>query len=414
MYFEQNTFKLSNMLQGDLISLFDDMLWNKETLKTRLINYNYSTNELSQINIKRFKCWFAFRYSHPIINTHKSLNLKSKKIKSVELFAGAGGLALGLEQAGFAHLLLNDFDKDACNTLKTNRPDWNVVCDAVENLTNQNLLKLLHLEEGELDLLSGGYPCQAFSYAGKHLGLNDIRGTMFYYYAKALEQLKPKMFLVENVKGLTTHDHGKTLQIMISMFHDIGYKVEYKVLNAWDYGVAEKRERMIMIGIRNDINIKFEYPTPHSYKPILKDVLQNVPKSEGAIYSQEKQAILKLVPPGGCWRDLPAKIAKKYLKGSYYLEGGKTGIARKISWNEPSLAILCSPCMKQTDRCHPDEIRPFTVRESARIQSFPDDWIFTGNLNSKYKQIGNAVPVNLAKEIGLAIINTLEKWKNNI
>ena len=275
----------------------------------------------------------------------------------------------------------------------------------------QDLLKKLNIKEGELDLLSGGYPCQSFSYAGKRLGLNDVRGTMFYYYAKILKQLKPKMFLAENVKGLVSHDGGKTLQTMINVFEEIGYRVQYKVLNAWDYGVAEKRERIVIIGIRNDIPVEFEYPTPYEYKPVLRDALKDVPKSEGASYPQSKKEVFDLVPPGGCWRDLPEEVAKAYMKGSYNLGGGKTGMARRISWDEPSLTILCSPCMKQTDRCHPDETRPFTIRESARIQSFPDTWQFTGSLNSKYKQIGNAVPVNLAKEIGLSIIKVLKEIK---
>lgn len=347
------------------------------------------------------------------IDANKLLNVCQNKetFTNVELFAGAGGLALGLEEAGFENLLSNDFDKDSCDTLKLNRPNWNVVCDSVENLAEKDLLKMLNLKEGELDLLSGGYPCQSFSYAGKRLGLNDVRGTMFYYYAKILKQLKPKIFLAENVKGLVSHDGGKTLQTMINVFEEIGYRVQYKVLNAWDYGVAEKRERVVIIGIRNDIQVDYEYPTPHDYKPVLRDVLKNVPKSEGATYPQSKKEVFDLVPPGGCWRDLPEDIARSYMKGSYNLGGGKTGMARRISWDEPSLTILCSPCMKQTDRCHPDETRPFTVRESARIQSFPDTWQFCGNLHSKYKQIGNAVPVNLAKEIGLSIIKVLKEIK---
>lgn len=341
------------------------------------------------------------------------LNISNNKRKftNIELFAGAGGLALGLEQAGFDNLLSNDFDNNSCSTLKANRPEWNVVCESIELLAEKDLLTLLNLKEGELDLLSGGYPCQSFSYAGKRLGLNDIRGTMFYYYAEILKQLKPKMFLAENVKGLVSHDKGKTLQTMIDVFQEIGYKVKYKVLNAWDYGVAEKRERIVMIGVRNNLDIDFEYPEPHSYKPVLRDVLKDVPLSEGAVYPQKKKEVFDLVPPGGCWRSLPEQIAKEYMKGSYGLGGGKTGMARRISWDEPSLAILCSPCMKQTDRCHPDETRPFTVRESARIQSFPDDWKFCGNMLNQYKQIGNAVPVNFAKEIGLAIIKALKEIK---
>lgn len=327
----------------------------------------------------------------------------------IELFAGAGGLALGLELAGFEEIGLVEFDSKACETLKMNRPEWNVIEEDIVEVSKRDLLKEFNIKEGELDLLSGGYPCQSFSYAGKKLGLDDVRGTMFYYYAEFIKQLKPKMFLAENVKGLTTHDKGKTIQTMIDVFKDLGYSVEWKVLNAWDYGVAEKRQRVVIIGIRNDLKdkIKFEYPKPHEYKPVLRDVLKNVPDSIGAKYPESKKKVFDLVPPGGYWKDLPDDVARDYMKSCYFMGGGRTGIARRLSWDEPSLTLTCSPMMKQTDRCHPDESRPFTTREYARIQSFPDEWQFAGKMNDIYKQIGNAVPVNLAKCVGEAIMNAL-------
>lgn len=333
------------------------------------------------------------------------------KRKCIELFAGAGGLALGLEKAGFEEIGLVEIDKTACDTLRLNRPNWNVIEEDIVKFSQKDLLKEFKLKKGELDLLSGGYPCQSFSYAGKKLGLEDVRGTMFFYYAEFLRQLQPKMFLAENVKGLTTHDGGRTIQTMVDVFEDLGYSVEWKVLNAWDYGVAEKRQRVVIIGTRNDLkeNVKFEYPEPHDYKPVLRDVLQNVPESVGAKYPEKKKKVFDLVPPGGYWRDLPDDVARDYMKSCYFMGGGRTGIARRISWDEPSLTLTCSPMMKQTDRCHPDESRPFTTREYARIQSFPDEWSFSGKMNDIYKQIGNAVPVELAKEVGISIMNALNK-----
>lgn len=343
------------------------------------------------------------------------MSLKKQKVyTSLELFAGAGGLALGLEQAGFNHIGLVEIDKVASATLKANRPNWNVLVDDIGDLSSVNLKKLFNLKEGELDLLSGGYPCQSFSYAGNRKGFDDTRGTLFYHYTEFLKQLKPKMFLAENVRGLISHDKGKTLEMMINTFEDLNYKVEWKVLNSWDYGVAQKRERIFIIGTRKDLKnkINFLFPHPHNYKPVLKDVLKNVPKSPSSKYSDVKLEVLKLVPPGGCWRDLPNNIAKEYMKSTYYMGGGRTGIARRLSWDEPSLTLTCSPAQKQTERCHPDEIRPFTTREYARIQSFPDDWEFCGAVTNVYKQIGNAVPVNLAKEVGLKIIEALSGDKN--
>ncbi len=333
---------------------------------------------------------------------------------TIELFAGAGGLALGVEKAGFNTIGLVEFNKDACNTLKLNRPNWNVICDDIANISDKNLEKLFNIKKGDLDLLSGGAPCQSFSYAGKRLGLEDARGTLFYHYAIFLEKLQPKMFIFENVKGLLTHDKGKTYDTILAIFEKAGYVIQKKVLNAWDYGVAQKRERLFTIGIRNDLSnkINFKFPKKHDYKPLLKDVLYNVPQSVSIPYGEKKKKIFDLVPPGGYWKDIDPLIAKEYMKSCWNMEGGRTGILRRMSMNEPSLTVLTSPSQKQTERCHPLESRPFTVRENARCQSFPDDWEFCGNAMSQYKQVGNAVPVNLAYEIAKEVYNSLEEIKN--
>lgn len=335
---------------------------------------------------------------------------KLRKFISIELFAGAGGLALGLEKAGFESKALIEIDNDAAETLKTNRPAWNVVCDDIANISELNLCEYFNLEHGELDLLSGGAPCQAFSYAGKRLGFEDARGTLFYHYAVFLKKLQPKIFLFENVRGLLTHDKGRTYQTMLNVFAECGYSVQKKILNAWDYGNAQKRERLITIGIRKDLidKVKIKFPEPHEYKPVLRDILKDVPESPCARYSEYKRKIFELVPPGGYWRDIPEDIAKEYMKKCWNMAGGRTGILRRMSLDEPSLAVLTSPSQKQTERCHPIEARPFSVRENARIQSFPDDWIFCGSVASQYRQIGNAVPVNLAKDIAIEIRKGLE------
>ncbi|MBN2922014.1 MAG: DNA cytosine methyltransferase, partial [Lactobacillus sp.] len=148
----------------------------------------------------------------------------------------------------------------------------------------------------------------------------------------------------------------------------------------------------------------------YTYQPVLRDVLKDVPKSEGASYPASKIEVLNLVPPGGCWVNLPENVAKSYMGASYHSGGGRRGMARRLSWNEPSLTLTTSPAQKQTERCHPDETRPFTVREYARIQSFPDDWEFAGSTNNQYKQIGNAVPVNLAEAIGKSVVNYLNQF----
>ena len=342
-------------------------------------------------------------------HTHK----KDGNYRSLELFAGAGGLALGLEQAGFQHVGLVEFNKAAAATLSANRPQWQVLCEDVATVADRDLEKQFGVTCGELDLLSGGAPCQSFSYAGKRLGLNDVRGTMFYYYAIFLRKLQPKMFLFENVRGLLNHDGGRTFSTILNIFQEEGYTTQHQVLNAWFYGVPQKRERLITIGIRNDLANKatFHYPQPHAIKPVLRDIrLDRHPdESECARYSKAKADVFALVPPGGYWRDIDPHIARAYMKSCWDMEGGRTGILRRMSLDEPSLTVLTSPGMKQTDRCHPLEVRPFSYRENARIQTFPDDWQFCGSLLEKYKQVGNAVPVALAKEIGIQIIRTLQQ-----
>ena len=329
---------------------------------------------------------------------------------TIELFAGAGGLALGVENAGFETIGLIEFDKDAADTLKRNRPEWNVINEDIANISCLDLEEYFTIKKGELDLLSGGAPCQAFSYAGKRLGLEDARGTLFYHYALFLEKLQPKMFLFENVRGLLTHDHGKTYETMLDIFQKAGYTIDRNVLNAWDYGVPQKRERLITIGIRNDLVGKatYTFPHKHDYKPVLRDVLLDCPKGPGIPYGEKKKKIFELVPPGGYWKDIDPQIAKDYMKSCWDMEGGRTGILRRMSLDEPSLTVLTSPSQKQTERCHPLEARPFTVRENARCQTFPDEWEFCGSVASQYKQVGNAVPVNLAYEIAKEIMNTLD------
>lgn len=334
-----------------------------------------------------------------------------KKFKTIELFAGAGGLALGLEKAGFDTIALIENNKDAAKTLEKNRPNWWVICEDIENISSQDLNEYFSLEIGQLDLLSGGAPCQSFSYAGNRLGLEDARGTLFYHYALFLKKLQPKMFLFENVRGLESHDSGKTFKLIRSIFAEEGYAIYKRVLNAWDYGVAQKRERLFTIGIRSDLNngVDFRFPLTNIYKPVLRDVLKNVPVSPYIPYSDYKRKIFDLVPPGGYWKDIPEDIAKEYMKSCWYMGGGRTGILRRLSLDEPSLTVLTSPTQKQTERCHPIETRPFSIRENARIQSFPDDWEFVGSVAEQYRQIGNAVPVNLAYAVALQIKKSLEQ-----
>jgi len=350
--------------------------------------------------LPEFKFWFDKKEYEP----EKPI----KPYNVIELFAGAGGLALGFEKSGLKSLVLNELDKDACNTLRINRPDWNILEGDIKKFSFKKY-------KGEVDIVSGGFPCQAFSYAGKKLGFEDARGTLFFEFARAIKECNPKICLGENVRGLFKHDSGRTLKGMVDILDELGYNVvDPKIVKAIFHKVPQKRERLIIVGIRKDLQAKFDFPPPSNRIYTMRDVLYkgdlfdcDVPKSEGSKYPENKKKILKLIPQGGYWRDLPENLQKEYMGKSFYLGGGKTGMARRLSLDEPSLTLTTSPAQKQTERCHPIETRPLNVREYARIQTFPDEWIFSGSISQQYKQIGNAVPVNLAYFLGCELIKTL-------
>ena len=330
-------------------------------------------------------------------------NKMKMKPKFIEVCAGCGGLSLGFIQSGFETILLNEIDKNCIHTLKTNHTNINIDEGSMCNLS---LIKY----KKEVDILMGGMPCQAFSQSGKRLGFNDPRGQLILEFNRLINECEPKMILVENVKGLRTHNKGDTLKEIIKEFENNGkYRISTAVLNSVNYEVPQKRERIFIIGVLSSIKKEFEFPQPIKRQILLKDVLKDVPTSVGIQYSEKKKNVLELVPQGGCWVDLPKKIQEEYV-GDKMLKsgGGKRGIARRLSMEEPSLTLLTSPCQKQTDRCHPLETRPLNIREYARIQTFPDTYEFKGSITNQYKQIGNAVPVNLAYHMAKEIFKFLE------
>ncbi|MEG1701178.1 MAG: DNA (cytosine-5-)-methyltransferase [Alistipes sp.] len=391
--------------------------------KATLLKWEASGLYVSQIEQPRGKVFKIQDLMHvpaikEMVESNWEQELQTKPLRdytSIELFAGAGGLAIGLERAGFSHVMLNEIDHNACETLRANRPQWNVVEQDVRQIDFTPY-------RDKVDFISGGFPCQSFSFAGKQGGFSDTRGTLFFELARAIKEIRPKVFMGENVKGLAAHDQGKTLQTIKNAIQELGYTlVDPRVLKAIKYQVPQKRERLLLIGIRNDLisYATFKWPAPYHRIMTLEDAFfkgqlfdEDVPRSEGQKYPPQKQRVLEQVPMGGDWRNLPVEVQKEYMGGSFALGGGKTGMARRLSLKEPSLTLTCAPAQKQTERCHPLETRPLTVREYARIQTFPDNWTFTGSMSSKYKQIGNAVPVNLAYAVGRSLIrllNDLEK-----
>lgn len=335
------------------------------------------------------------------VQTHELSQTQSYTF--IEVCAGCGGLSSGFIDAGFKPLLINEIDKTCCKTLRKNHPGVLIKEGSMVDLD-------LKPYKGRVDVLQGGVPCQAFSQAGERKGLEDPRGKLIVQFNKLINDCEPKMFVVENVKGLTTHNKGETLQGILTLFENNGlYKIYHKVLNAKDFNVPQKRERIVIVGVRSTIQSTFTYPEKSTRMILLKDVLTNVPPSIGAKYPAHKEAVMKLVPQGGCWVDLPDDIQKEYMgEKGLAAGGGKRGMARRLSMNEQCLTLTTSPCQKQTERCHPIETRPLNVREYARIQTFPDSYIFEGSMASQYKQIGNAVPVQLAFALATQIKNFLD------
>lgn len=320
-------------------------------------------------------------------------------ISAISLFSGGGGFSLGMELAGVSGVAYVEKDKYAASTLRTNRPNWNVI--------EQDVTQVDFHPYAGVDLVYGGPPCQTFSYAGNRAGFADTRGTLFHEFARCIRETKPKVFLLENVQGLTTHDNGRTFQVIRETLGAAGYDLDFRVLDASKYGVGQARKRLILVGVREDIPKSFDFITEDSRVTTLRDALKDVPDSMYSSYSQSKLEVMRLVPPGGNWRSLPPDVAKQYMGKSYYSGGGRTGVARRLNWDAPSPTLTTSPSQKLTERCHPDETRPLTVREYARVQSFPDDWEFQGGITQQYKQIGNATPVELARRLGVQIVKLI-------
>lgn len=326
----------------------------------------------------------------------------SNGLTFIEVCAGAGGLSKGFIDSGFNPILINEIDKTCIQTLKLNHPDCNIVKSSMLDLN------LEEYKDFNIDVLMGGVPCQSFSQAGLRRGLDDLRGGLILHFIEMIDKLEPNVFIIENVEGLLTHNKGETLKNIIEEIRTKNkYTIDYKILNANDYSVPQNRKRLIIVGVKTSLNKTFKFPDKHIYKPVLRDVLETCPSSPGLIYSKYKYDIMDLVPEGGCWIDIPQDLASEYMGKSYNSGGGRRGILKRLHMDKPSLTLLTSPSQKQTERCHPKETRPLQILEYARIQTFPDNYKFAGSINQIYKQIGNAVPVNLSKAIAMQVIDLL-------
>lgn len=344
--------------------------------------------------------------------------------KSISLFSGAQGLDIGLAQAGIDIVLGQDVEPSCVRTMTAN--GHRGLPGDIRGIDAATLLELSGLSRGEPFLVCGGPPCQPFSTAGKQLGINDPRGSLFLDFIRMLDAIRPRFFVMENVKGLLSaklRDAGgeaagtRVLDVILEEFQRLNYKIVYGLLDAVNYGVPQFRERFVLIGSRDHEDIFLPIPTHfHVHQSrgsrwvTLGEAIRDLEDAPGecGIFPENRLQYLRMVPEGGNWKDLPQEVIPEAMGGAYRSGGGKVGFYRRLSYAQPSPTVVTSPVQKATMMCHPTKDRPLSVRECARIQQFPDDWVIAGTMQERYKQIGNAVPVGLARAIGEAIVSAAD------
>ena len=372
----------------------------------------------------------------------------------VSLFACGMGMDIGFEKVGFETRYANDIAKFACDTIRKNRP--NVCCDEgdITEIRASTIMKKTGLMKEDVNVVIGGSPCQSFSTAGKRKGVNDRRGTALLEFIRIVKESRPKFFVFENVAGLKSaakkhmsfyeriNKNNRKLSsdyVLGSLFQEIlqnfsirGYKTDWDIFNAADFGVPQKRNRLILIGSRTtdpkiifgDIRALAKWDNPKTASKTgklpwrtLRDALGDLKDQDGECAKFPKwRKYLKYVPPGGCWVDLPKSLQSKAMGGARDTDdplrkgkqGGRRGFFRRLSWDMPSPTLMTSPSQMSSCLCHPDENRPLSVKECARIQGFPDSWEFVGSTSQKYRMIGEAVPIELARVIASAIYKHLD------
>jgi DNA (cytosine-5)-methyltransferase 1 len=351
-----------------------------------------------------------------------------KGIGYVSLFSGGMGLDLGLEAAGFAAAVCNEIDACSVETIRRNRPKIPVVDRSVADIGAADLEAAAGRALKELPLVAGGPPCQAFSVYGKRMGTVDQRGQLIYEFLRVVSELRPKTFLMENVRGLHSMavvpktalsggklapalaEHGSLLREIFRRFEAVGYRVDCFIVNSVNYGAPQIRERLVCVG--NRFNLRAKFPEPrYSNRPedglppfrTLGDALGDGfvdPDPSCMNFSPRKLKYLAMVPAGGNWRSLPVEVQKESMGKAWHLKGGRSAYWRKLSFEFPSPTVVTMPNHAGTSMCHPTELRALTVGELAAVQEFPCDWQFSGSATDKCRQIGNAVPVRLGEVAG--------------
>lgn len=340
-------------------------------------------------------------------------------LTAVDAFCGAGGLSLGLRQAGF--VVVGAFDKDAAavSTARHNSSHPVLLADAT-TLRGDQLAP--GYDPGSVDLVAGGPPCQGFSEQNKQRSPDDARSQLVFEFARLVNELRPRAFLTENVKGLSTKRNTALHAALLERFH--AYAVESFVCNSIDYGVAQARERSFLVGFLRSLKVTFRGPLFAPNHRTIADAFRGLPEpclpEAGPYVANHTARALgpksaeraKHIPPGGGWRDLPPELMmdahRRQLARGVPPGKGWTDVYGRLEWNKPAPTLTTGFADPTKGRyLHPSRDRTITPREAARLQGFPDDYVFMGARTQQARQIGNAVPVPLARAWGKALVGVL-------
>ena len=373
-----------------------------------------------------------------IPDRHNSRNISPTDIKCLSFFSGALGLDFGLEASGITTLLTSEIEQVTRRTISANWPEVGLIGD-IRNYCVEDILSFAGLSKNDdIDVVAGGPPCQAFSTAGHRRGFEDERGNVFLHYINTAIQLQPKIIVIENVRGLLSaalhhipHKNrdkkmqeeykglrGGALLYIVNKLRSHGYSVSFNLYNSANFGSPQIRERVIILCSRDGIKMPYLVPTNSETGKnnlpkwrTLKDALHGLSQSQHDYikFPEKRLKYYRLLGEGENWRCLPEELQREALGNSFEAGGGKTGFLRRLAWDKPSPTLVTSPAMPATDLAHPVEDRPLSIQEYKRIQEFPDGWKVEGTIQEQYRQIGNAVPVSLAKAIGKAIVTRLKK-----
>jgi DNA (cytosine-5)-methyltransferase 1 len=360
----------------------------------------------------------------------------------LSLFSGAMGLDLGLEAAGFQSVLCLDNDPAACATIRANRPAMPVIEDTIKNWTGAQLCSTASIDPTSITCIVGGPPCPSFSTAGRRRSFSDPRGEVMFDFLRIVSELRPPFFVLENVRGILSaaikhrpvaqrgNGHhpleppeqlGSVLRLLQQHFCEMGYTVTAELVNAADYGVPQHRERVIFFGSRDGYQLTLPMGEFAQQPNMFQQPWRNLRSALAGMehvhhtyqpFSETRKHYLSLLTAGQNWRNLPSDLLPQAMGGAYEASGGRVGFYRRLAWDKPSPTLPTSPAQKSTMLCHPDELRPLSVQEYARIQQFPDTWQVQGSLMAQYRQLGNAVPVGLGYVIGRTLLRYLTRLEH--